>query len=130
MDGGYLEVYKSIRKYIAKEVLTQLYSFTLCVISRRTLLSSVDVLGNLQYFKSEKEDLIQNTNYFSQSIENVYTITLSSQLAPSLHLPFSQPFSPCVTPEKASMHKNSNPSSIGKAIGKTVDGMAHVSSKV
>lgn len=132
MNGGYYEIYKVIRKYIVKEVWTQLYLFlTFIIITRRTLLSSVDVLGNLQYFKSIKEEEIPNLNYIHQSISSVYAITMSSQLLPSL--PFATlPLlsSPSLQPIDLSEPSHESHSSVGRIIGKTVDGVAHVSSKV
>lgn len=132
MNGGYFEIYKVIRKYIVKEVWTQLYLFlTLIIMIRRTLLSSVDVLGNLQYFKSIKEEEIPNMNYIHQSISSVYAITMSSQLLPSL--PFATlPLlsSPSLQSIDLSEPSHESHSSVGRIIGKTVDGVAHVSSKV
>lgn len=94
------------------------------------------MLGNLQYFRSEKESNIPNLNYLEDSINSILSFSLSSQLASSLPVYFANdiynPFAdrpsfslPTFTPPRRSVS-----SKVGKAIGKTIDGVAHVSSKV
>lgn len=77
-----------------------------------------------------KEEVIQNLNYFEQSVSNVYSITLATQEFPSLSFPYSSG-----TLSPGGVHdfmllSNNEKSVVGTAIGRTVDGVAHVSSKV
>lgn len=138
VKGGYYEVYLTIRSYLVRELLKQMFAFFYCsnLTRSRTILSSVDMLGNLQYFRSEKESNIPNLNYLEDSINSILSYSLSAQLPSSLPVYFandiynplaSRPsFSvPTIVPKKHSVS-----SKVGKAIGKTIDGVAHVSSKV
>lgn len=77
-----------------------------------------------------KEEEIQNLNYFEQSVSNVYSITLATQEFPSLSFPFS---SGTLSPggvHDSLLLSNNEKSVVGTAIGRTLDGVAHVSSKV
>lgn len=93
------------------------------------------MLGNLQYFKSEKESNIPNLNYLEDSINEILSFSLVSKQSTSLPIymsselydpVYSRSFVlPTVLPKKKSLS-----SSLGRAIGNTLDGVAHVSSKV
>lgn len=89
--------------------------------SSRKVLSSVDMLGNLQYFKSEKEELIQNVNYLESSINK--TLFYS----PIVH-------SDSPRDSVSSIPSTQEPSKkrriMIKAIGSTFDGVAHITSRV
>ena len=82
------------------------------------MLSSVDVLGNLQYFKSEKAEDVRNLNYLERSVHTALFFTHGKPIAYTLQ----EPSSPSPTSKKG--HRFS------RAIGSTVDGVAHVTSRV
>ena len=82
------------------------------------MLSSVDVLGNLQYFKSEKAEDVRNLNYLERS---VHTALFFSHGNPVSFTP-QESFAPYPVLRKG--HR------LSRAIGSTVDGVAHVTSRV
>ena len=82
----------------------------------RKVLSSVDMLGNLQYFKSEKEEVVQNMNYLEYSINQTLFYSPITR-----HSISSIPSTQEQTKKKRTMMR---------AIGSTFDGVAHITSRV
>ena len=86
----------------------------------RKVLSSVDMLGNLQYFKSEKEEVVQNMNYLEYSINQTLFYSPITRHSPRDSIS-SIPSTPEQTKKKRTMMR---------AIGSTFDGVAHITSRV
>ena len=124
VSGGYWDVFKAFRGYLVKEVLKQLWMCARSVIRRRTILSSVDLLGNLQYFHSEDQNSIQNLNYFGHSLQTLYSLSVQQDVVPALGLPSSS------GRDVSLFTHHHNSKGIVKAVGTAVDGIAHVSSRV
>lgn len=82
------------------------------------MLSSVDVLGNLQYFRSEKAEDVRNLNYLERSVYTALYFTHGNSVSFTPQATFA-PY-----PESKKGHRFS------RAIGTTVDGVAHVTSRV
>ena len=88
--------------------------------SRRKVLSSIDMLGNLQYFKSEKEEVVQNMNYLEYSINRTLFYSPITH-----HFPRDS-----ISSIPSSQERTKKKRTMIKAIGSTFDGMAHVTSRV
>lgn len=90
------------------------------LIFRTTILSSLNMLGNIQYFQSEKEEHLQNMNYFINSQKQLYFYSHIDYygIPVSTHLPAS----PSITEKKGSR--------LGHAVGSVIDGVTHVTSHV
>lgn len=82
------------------------------------MLSSADVLGNLQYFKSEKAENVRNLNYLERSVHTALFFTHGNPVA----------FTPQTTIASEPVSKKGH--RFSRAIGSTVDGVAHVTSRV
>ena len=78
------------------------------------------MLGNIQYFQSEKEEHLQNTNYFIHSQNQLYFYSHIDYSAIPIgnHLP-----APPSTTEKKGNR-------LGHAVGSVIDGVTHVTSHV
>lgn len=124
MKGGYWVVFRAFRGYLVKEVLKQLCARLAAVTSRNTLLSSVDLLGNLQYFRGENQESIQNLNYFGHSLQTLTSLSVQQDVVPPLTFP------PSGRDSFSSYHHPSHRRGFVKAVGTAVDGIAHIGSKV
>lgn len=90
------------------------------LIYRATILSSLNMLGNIQYFQSEKKENLQNMNYFVHSQKQLYfyshadySVTFTDNYLPAL---------PSITERKGNR--------FGHAVGSVIDGVTHVTSHV
>lgn len=124
MKGGYWVVFRAFRGYLVKEVLKQLCALVVILTSRNTLLSSVDLLGNLQYFRSENQESIQNLNYFGHSLQTLTSLSVQQEVVPPLTFP------PSGRDFFSAYHHPSHRRGFVKAMGTAVDGIAHIGSKV
>ena len=123
MQGGYWVVFRAFRSYLVKEVLKQLYVFCGLLRRRNTLLSSVDLLGNLQYFRGKNQDAFQNLNYVGNSLQILTSLSVQQDVVPPLSFPSGrESFSSDYHPPR--------PKGFVKAVGSAVDGIAHIGSKV
>ena len=92
--------------------------------SRNTLLSSVDLLGNLQYFRGENQESIQNLNYFGHSLQTLTSLSVQQEVVPPLSFP------PSGRDSFSAYHHSSHRRGFVKAVGTAMDGIAHIGSKV